>query len=69
MAKKMEVIFKGTLIVPDDTNINNGWDIIREYLRRIGQDSFLEPVSYELAPHPMKNLDNPVICDTISVGA
>ena len=58
MAKKMEVTFKGTLIVPDNTNVNNGWDIIREYLRRIGQDGLLEPVSYDLAPHPMKNLDN-----------
>ena len=55
MAKKMEVTFKGTLIVPDNTNVNNGWDVIREYLRHIGQDDFLEPVSYDLAPHPMKN--------------
>lgn len=56
MAKKLEVKFNGTIIVPDDiTNNSDVWAVIHKYLQDIEQDDWLEPTSYELAPFPMQN--------------
>lgn len=56
MAKELEVVFSGTIIVPDNiTDDSDVWAIIHKYLRDIEQDDWLEPISYELAPHPIQN--------------